>query len=92
MEEEISPFEANTGGFLRSNCTSLEQEYILIQSREEYIFLQVQQKVGMGDSNNATTSQAAAREKSARLPIEQQQGMTAWSTDQNRQFDSGRLL
>ena len=79
-------------GFLRSNCTSLEQEYILIQSREEYILLQVQPEVGMDDSNNATTSQAAAREESARLPIGQQQGMTAWSTDQNRQFDRGRLL
>ena len=56
-------------GFLRSNCTSLEQEYILIQSREEYILLQVQPEVGMDDSNNATTSQAAAREESARLPI-----------------------
>ena len=92
VEEYISPFEASTDGFLRSNCTSLEQEYILIQSRKEYILLQVQPKVGMVDSNNATTSQAAAREESARLPIEQQQGMTAWSTDQNRQFDRGRLL
>ena len=31
--------EASTDGFLLSNCTSLEQEYILIQSREEYILL-----------------------------------------------------
>ena len=90
MEEEIFP--TSMDGFLRSNCTSLEQEYNLIQSREEYILLQVQPEVGMDDSNNATTLQAAAREESARLPIGQQQGMTAWSTDQNRQFDRGRLL
>ena len=40
-EGEIFSFEASTDGFLSSNCTSLEQEYILIQSREEYILLQV---------------------------------------------------
>ena len=68
------------------------EEYILIQSREEYILLQVQPEVGIDDSNNATTSQAAAREESARLRIGQQQGMTAWSTDQNRQFDRDRPL
>ena len=92
MEEEIFSFEASTDVFFYQNCTSLEQEYILIQSREEYILLQVQPEVGMDDSNNATTSQAAAREESARLPIGLQQGMTAWSTDQNRQFDRGRPL
>ena len=70
-------------GFLRSTCTSTEPEYILVQ---------VQPEVGMDDSNNATTQQAAAREVSARLPIGQQQGMTAWSTDQNRQFDRGRTF
>ena len=92
MEEEIVPFETNIDGFLRSNCTILDQEYILIKSREEYILLQVQPEVGMDVSNIATISQAAAREESARLPIGQQQGMTAWSTEQNRQFDTGRLL
>ena len=88
--EEIFP--TSMDGFLRSNYTSLEQEYNLIQSRKEYILLQVQPEVGMDDINNATTLQAAAREESGRLPIGQQQGMTAWSTDQNRQFDRGRLL
>ena len=92
MEENIFSFEASTDGFLDSNCTSPEQEYILIKSREEYILLQVQPEVGMDDSNNATASQAAAREESARLLIGQQQGMTALSTDQNRQYDRGRLL
>ena len=85
-------FEASTDGFLSSNCTSLEQKYILIQSREEYILLQVQPEVGMDGSNNANTSQATTRKESARLPIGQQQGMKAWSIDQNRQFDRGRLL
>ena len=79
-------------GLLSSNRTSLEQEYILIQSREEFILLQVQQEVGMDDSNDATTSQAATREESTRLLIGQQQGMKAWSTDQNRLFDRGILL
>ena len=92
MEEEISLFESSMDGSLSSNCTSLEQEYILIQSREEYNLLQVQPEVGMDDSNSATTSQAAFREESAGLLIGQQQGMKAWSTDQNRQFDRGRLL
>ena len=92
-EGEIFSFEASSDGFLRSNRTSLEQEeHILIQPREEYIMLQVQPEVGMDDSNNATTSQDTTREKSARLLIGKQQGMTAWSTDQNKQFDSGRLL
>ena len=92
MQGDFFSFEASTDGFLSSNCTSLEQEYILIQSREGYILLQVQPEVGMDDSNNANTSQAAVREESARLPIGQQQGTTAWSIDQNRQFDRGRLL
>ena len=38
-EGENFSFEASTDGFLSSNYTSLEQEYILIQSREEYILL-----------------------------------------------------
>ena len=44
MEEDF-PFETIMNGFLHSNCTSPEQEYILIQSREESILLQVQPKV-----------------------------------------------
>ena len=56
MEEEISPFESSMDGSLSSNCTSLEQEYILIKSRGGYILLQVQPEVGMDASNNATTS------------------------------------
>ena len=57
MEDKIFSFETSRDVFLRSKCTSLE---------EEYIWLQVQPD-GIADSNNATTSQAATREESARL-------------------------
>ena len=69
-------------GFLRSNCTSPEQEYILLH----------QSDIGVDANEKATASkvQAGAREESEILPIGQQQGMTAGSTDQNRQFDRGR--
>ena len=81
-EEEIFPFETSMDGFLRSNCISTEQEYILLR----------QSDIGVDDNDEATASkvQASAREESAILPIGQQQEMTAWSTDQNRQFDRGR--
>ena len=83
MEEESFSFVANRDVFLRSKCTSLEEDYIL---------LQVQPEVGMDDSNNANTSQTATREESARLLFGQQERMAAWSTNQSKQFDSGRLL
>ena len=82
-EEEVFSFATSRDVFMRSKCTSLEEEYIL---------LQVQPEVGMDDSNNANTSQAATREESARLLFGQQQRMAAWSTDQSKQFDRGRLL
>ena len=80
-KEEIFPFETSMDGFLRSNFTSPEQECILLKS-----------DIGVDDNDDAPASkvQAGAREESARLPIGQQQGMTVWSTDQNRQFDRGR--
>ena len=82
MEEEIFSFATSRDVFLRSKCTSLEEEYILLQVQPD----------GMDDSDNATTSQAATREESARLLFGQQQRMAAWSTDQSEQFDRGRLL
>ena len=91
-EEDIFRFETSMDGFLRSNCTSTEQECILLQSDVGVNDNKVQPEVGMDDSNEATTHQAAAREESARLLIGQQQGMTAWSTDQNKQFDRNRSL
>ena len=81
-EKEKSPFETSMNGFLRLNCTSAEQKYILLH----------QSDIGVDENDEATASkvQAGAREESAILPIDQQQGMTAWSTDRNRQFDRGR--
>ena len=81
-EGEIFSFEASRDVFLRSKCTSLEEEYILLQVEPD----------GIDDSNNANASQAATREESARLLFGQQQRMAAWSTDQSKQFDRGRLL
>ena len=79
-DEILFSFETNMEFFLRSNCTSTEQEYILLQPDIE-----------MDDNNETTTQQAAAREEFARpTKKRQQQGMTMWSTDQNMQFDRGR--
>ena len=82
MGEESFSFATSRDVFLRSKCTSLEEEYILLQVQPD----------GTDDSNNATASQAATREESARLLFGQQQRMAAWSTDQSKQFDRGRLL
>ena len=66
-------------GFLRLNCTSTEQDILLHQP-----------DVGVDDEKetNATSQQAAVREEFA-SPTEkrQQQGTTAWATEQNKQFD-----
>ena len=66
-EEEIFPFEISMDGFLRSNCTSTEQECILLQSDVGVDDNKVQPELGMDDSNDATTQQATAREELARL-------------------------
>ena len=80
-EERPFPPETSIDGFLYSNFTNPEQECILLKS-----------DTGVDDNDEATASkvQAGAREESARLQIGQQQGMTAWSTDQSRKFDRGR--
>ena len=70
-------------GFLRSNCTSTEQEYILLHPPD----------VGVDDEKEttATSQQAAVREEFASpAKKQQQQGKTAWATEQNKQFDRGR--
>ena len=92
-EEEIFPFETSMDGFLRSNCTSTEQECILLQSDVGVNDNKVQPEVGMDNSNDATTQQATVREEFV-SPTEklQQQGTTAWATEQNKQFDRDRLL
>ena len=83
-EEEFFPPETSVDGFLRSNYTSTEQECILLH----------QPDVGVDDEKEttaATSQQAAVREDIA-SPTEkqQQQGTTAWATEQNKQFDRGR--
>ena len=82
-EEELFPLETSIDGFLRSNCTSTEQECTLLH----------QPDVGVDDEKEttATSQQAAVGEEFESLTKKrQQQGMTAWSTDQNRQFNRGR--
>ena len=85
-EKERFRFETSMDGFLRSNCTSAEQEYILHH----------QSDVGVDDEKETTanTSQQAAVREEFAIPTEngQQQGMTAWTTEQNKQFDRGRSL
>ena len=69
-------------GVFNLNCTSPEQECVLLQP-----------EVGVDDNNESTTQQVPAREEFARQTKKrQQQGMTAWSTEQNRQFDRGRSI
>ena len=62
-EEEIFPFETSMDGFLRLNCTSTEQECILLQSDIGVNGNKVQSEIGMDDGNDATTQQAAVREE-----------------------------
>ena len=76
-EEGTFSFETSMDGFLRSNCTSTEQECNLLQS-----------DVGV---NDATTQQATVCEEFV-TPTEKRQGTTAWATEQHKQFDRGRSL
>ena len=92
-EEEIFPFETSMDGLFHTNFTSTEQVCILLRSEVGVNENKVQPEVGMDDSNDATTQQAAAREEFARLTkMRQWQGTTAWATEQNKQFDRGRSL
>ena len=81
-KEGLFPVETSINVFLNSNFTSTEEEYVLLQP-----------DIGMDDNNETTTQQAAAREGFARpTKKRQQQGMAAWSTDHNGQFDRGRSI
>ena len=70
-------------GCSRFNCSSPEQECIHFQP-----------DVGVDGNDEVTTGtsqQAAAREEFARpTKKRQQQRMTAWTTEQSKQFDRGR--
>ena len=92
-KEETFPFETSMDGFLRSNCTSTEQECILLQPDVGVNDNKVQPEVGMDDRNGATTQQAAVCEEFV-SPTEKrkQQGTTAWATEQHKQIDKGRSL
>ena len=82
-EEGVFPLETSMNGFLRLNCTSIEQEYILLH----------QPDAGVDDEKEttATSQQAAVREEfTSPTKKRQQQGTTAWATEQNKQFDRGR--
>ena len=92
-EEEMFPFKTSMDDCLHSNCTSTEQECILLQSDVGVNENKVQPEVGMDDSNDATTQQAAAREEFAILTkMRQRQGTTAWAAEQNKKCDQGRSL
>ena len=82
-DESLFPFEASTDDFLDKNVTSTKQE-------EPALLCQQDVGVGDGEKNPTTTEQAAAREESARPTIRQLR-TTAWSTQQSKQFDRGRL-
>ena len=73
--KQIFPLETSVNGFLRYNCTSPDQEDTIIL---------LQPDVGMDDSNETTTQEAAACAEFVRpTKKRQKQGMTAWSTEQN---------
>ena len=77
-EEEIFPLKTSIDRFLNPNFTSTEQECALFR----------QPDVGVDDDENETTAtpqQAAVREELV-SPTEkrQQQGTTAWATEQNK--------
>ena len=92
-EEELFPVETSMDDFLHSNYTSTEQESTLLQSDVGVNNNKVQPEIGMDDSNDATTQQAAAREEFARFTkMRQRQGTTAWAAEQNKQFDRSRSL
>ena len=80
-DESLFPFEASTDDLLDKNVTSTKQE--------EPALLH-QQHVGVDDNEKETTQQADVRKESARPTIRQLR-TTAWSIQQSKQFDRGRL-
>ena len=81
-----APFKTSIDGFLNPNFTTTEQKCALLH----------QPDVGVDDDEKETTStlqQAAVCEEFV-SPTEklQQQGTTAWASEQNKQFDRGGSL
>ena len=92
-EEEMFPSETSMDVFLHLIYTSTEQVCILMRPDVGVNGNKVQAEVGMDDSNDATTQQAAACGEFARLTkMRQRQGTSAWAAEQNKQFDRGRSL
>ena len=80
-EESLFPPETSMEAFLNFNFLSPERECTLHQP-----------DIGVEYNDEATSKlQAGAREESARPPVHQRQHTTAWSTQQSKQFDRGRL-
>ena len=80
--EGTFPLGTSMDGFFYSNCTSPEQERVLLQP-----------DVGIDDNDEATTSKVpvGVRKEFARPTKKQQRQRTrAWSTEQSKQFDRGR--
>ena len=79
-----APFKTSIDGFFNPNFTSTEQECVLLHQPD--VEVDANEK-----ETTATSQQAAVREEFA-SPTEkrQQQGTTAWATEQNEQFDRGR--
>ena len=82
-EESFFPFETSTEDLLDKYFTSTKQE-------EPALIHQQGVGVGDGEKETTTTEQAAAREESAR-PTTRQLRTAAWSIQQSKQFDRGRL-
>ena len=76
----------------RKNFSLLKPVWMVFCVQQKYILLP-QPDVGVDDEKEttATSQQAAVREEFA-SPTEkrQQQGTTAWTTEQNKHFDRGR--
>ena len=79
-----APFKTSLDGFLNPNFTSTEQECVLPH----------QPDVGIDEKKTTATSQQAAVREEFASPTgkRQQQGTTAWATEQNKQFDQGRYI
>ena len=82
-EKEGFPLETSVDGSLHSNCTSPEQECILLHKPD----------IRVHDEKEATdtSQQAAVREEFARPTKKRQwQRTTVWTTEKSKQFDRGR--
>ena len=78
-----------TDCFQSSKYVSLEDQYIWIKAREQYILRQLDVRVGDEEEPIATNQQATVREEFAK-PTKKRQGTTDWAYAQYQQFDRGK--